>query len=70
MASASDNPQPIAQEEGRNNDGGPEIQKENESLWTYLTSDVDPAQCTGPLAAYSFMTGFMYVTALLNAGVS
>jgi hypothetical protein len=27
----------------------------------YLKGDVDPAQSTAPLAAYCFMTGFMYV---------
>jgi hypothetical protein len=31
------------------------------SLWSYLMADVDPAQCTGPLAAFCFMTGYMYV---------
>ena len=31
------------------------------SLWTYLMADVDPAQSTGPLAAFCFMTGYMCV---------
>jgi hypothetical protein len=31
------------------------------SVWSYLMADVDPAQCTGPLAAFCFMTGYMYV---------
>ena len=29
------------------------------SLWSYLTTDVDAAQITAPLAAYCFMTGYM-----------
>ncbi|GLB42938.1 putative protein of unknown function (DUF1275) [Lyophyllum shimeji] len=29
------------------------------SFWAHLNSDVDPAQTTGPLAAYCFMTGYM-----------
>jgi hypothetical protein len=32
------------------------------SLWTYLMADVDPAQSTGPLAAFCFMTGYMCVS--------
>ncbi|KAF8067999.1 hypothetical protein FPV67DRAFT_1494520 [Lyophyllum atratum] len=31
------------------------------SFWAYLNSDVDPAQCTGPLAAFCFMTGYIDV---------
>lgn len=31
------------------------------SLWTYMNSDVDPLESTGPLSAYCFMTGYMYV---------
>lgn len=31
------------------------------SLWAYLNAEVDPAMATMPLAAFSFMTGFMYV---------
>ncbi|KAF5383000.1 hypothetical protein D9615_004846 [Tricholomella constricta] len=31
------------------------------SFWTHLNSDVDPAQCTGPLAAFCFMTGYIDV---------
>ncbi|KNZ79449.1 hypothetical protein J132_09825 [Termitomyces sp. J132] len=31
------------------------------SFWTYLNSDVDPAQSTGPLAAFCFMTGYIDV---------
>ena len=34
------------------------------SFWSYLNSDVDPAQSTGPLAAFCFMTGYMYVVSL------
>jgi hypothetical protein len=34
------------------------------SLWTYLTTDVDPAKCTPALAAFSFMSGFMSVLLL------
>jgi hypothetical protein len=34
------------------------------SLWTYLMADVDPAQSTGPLAAFCFMTGYMCVSFL------
>lgn len=30
------------------------------SFWAYLQQDVDPAMCTAPLAAFCFMTGFMY----------
>ncbi|KAF8221588.1 hypothetical protein L208DRAFT_1327093 [Tricholoma matsutake] len=30
-----------------------------QSLWAYLMADVDPAQSTGPLAAFCFMTGFI-----------
>ncbi|KAF5387492.1 hypothetical protein D9757_006513 [Collybiopsis confluens] len=30
-----------------------------QSLWHFLNSDVDPKECTGPLIAYSFMTGFI-----------
>ncbi|KAJ8519010.1 hypothetical protein ONZ45_g4006 [Pleurotus djamor] len=29
------------------------------SLWDHLDANVDPAQSTGPLAAFCFMTGFM-----------
>ena len=29
------------------------------SFWSYLMADVDPAQTTGPLAAYCFMTGYV-----------
>ncbi|KNZ82148.1 hypothetical protein J132_07733 [Termitomyces sp. J132] len=29
------------------------------SFWSYLNSDVDPAQSTGPLAAFCFMTGYL-----------
>ncbi|KAF7291970.1 Aldedh domain-containing protein [Mycena indigotica] len=29
------------------------------SLWQHLNTDVDPAECTGPLAAFCFMTGFI-----------
>jgi len=31
------------------------------NLWEYLNADVDPNETTAPLAAYSFMTGYMYV---------
>lgn len=31
------------------------------SLWSYLVTDVDPAQANVPLAAYCFMTGYMWV---------
>ncbi|KAJ7255312.1 hypothetical protein C8J57DRAFT_1186564 [Mycena rebaudengoi] len=31
------------------------------TFWEHLNSDVDPAQCTPPLAAFCFMTGFMCV---------
>lgn len=31
------------------------------SLWSYLVTDVDPAQSTAPLAAYCFMTGYIDV---------
>ena len=30
------------------------------SLWSYLTTDVDSAWCTGPLTAFCFITGYMY----------
>ncbi|KIK58181.1 hypothetical protein GYMLUDRAFT_246220 [Collybiopsis luxurians FD-317 M1] len=30
-----------------------------QSLWHFLNSEVDSKECTGPLAAYSFMTGFI-----------
>ena len=33
--------------------------KNRVSLWSYLMTDVDPAQTTAPLAAYCFMTGYM-----------
>ncbi|KAJ7253725.1 hypothetical protein B0H12DRAFT_1202453 [Mycena haematopus] len=29
------------------------------SFWEHLNTEVDPAQCTGPLAAFCFMTGFI-----------
>ncbi|KAJ6616494.1 hypothetical protein B0H10DRAFT_1397323 [Mycena sp. CBHHK59/15] len=29
------------------------------TFWQHLNTDVDPAQSTGPLAAYCFMTGFI-----------
>ncbi|KAF8881792.1 hypothetical protein BD779DRAFT_1545336 [Infundibulicybe gibba] len=29
------------------------------SIWEHLMGDVDPAQATGPLGAYCFMTGFI-----------
>jgi hypothetical protein len=32
-------------------------------FWAYLNSSVDPDKSTGPLSAYCFMTGFMYVAA-------
>ncbi|KAG5651511.1 hypothetical protein H0H81_008376 [Sphagnurus paluster] len=31
------------------------------SFWEHLNSDVDPAQSTGPLAAFCFMTGYIDV---------
>ncbi|KAF8639369.1 hypothetical protein AX17_001558 [Amanita inopinata Kibby_2008] len=31
------------------------------SIWNYLMTEVDPAFCTGPLAAYCFMTGLIDV---------
>jgi hypothetical protein len=31
------------------------------NILTHLKGDVDPAQATGPLVAYCFMTGLMYV---------
>jgi hypothetical protein len=33
--------------------------KQTVSLWSYLMTDVDPAQTTAPLAAYCFMTGYV-----------
>ncbi|KAJ7572085.1 hypothetical protein C8J56DRAFT_1125730 [Mycena floridula] len=36
-----------------------EYQNSRHSLWSYLKADVDPVQCTGPLAAFCFMTGFI-----------
>jgi len=61
MASATSNSQSTAMRDTREPEMGESIEKETrrESLWTYLNSDVDPAQCTGSLAAYSFMTGFI-----------
>jgi hypothetical protein len=39
------------------------------TFWQHLNTDVDPAQSTGPLAAFCFMTGFMCVQEPLdNAG--
>ena len=35
--------------------------KQTATLRSYLMADVDPAQTTAPLAAYCFMTGFMWV---------
>jgi hypothetical protein len=32
------------------------------NILTHLKGDVDPAQATGPLVAYCFMTGMMYVS--------
>ncbi|KAJ7201559.1 hypothetical protein GGX14DRAFT_370909 [Mycena pura] len=29
------------------------------TFWQHLNAEVDPAQCTGPLAAFCFMTGFI-----------
>lgn len=31
------------------------------TFWQHLNTEVDPAQSTGPLAAFCFMTGFMCV---------
>jgi hypothetical protein len=33
----------------------------HQSLWKYLTTDVDPLRSTTPLAMYCFMTGFVLV---------
>jgi len=30
-------------------------------LWQYLMADIDANHSTAPLAAYCFMTGYMYV---------
>jgi len=30
-----------------------------QSIWSYLTTDVDPSSSTAPLAAFCFMTGFI-----------
>lgn len=38
--------------------------KSTVTLWEYLMADVDPAQTTGPLAAYCFMTGYMCVVSV------
>jgi len=44
---------------------GPKVDVENgshdslPSLWTYLNSDVEPMESTGPLAAFCFMTGYL-----------
>lgn len=52
---------------GRNRNGGDTEhgalakQQDKISLWAYLNTDVDPAQSTGPLSAFCFMTGYMYV---------
>jgi hypothetical protein len=32
------------------------------NILTHLKGDVDPAQATGPLVAYCFMTGLMHVS--------
>jgi small basic protein len=29
-----------------------------QSFWNYLSTEVEPKECTGPLASYCFMTGF------------
>lgn len=31
------------------------------TIWDHFMAEVDPALCTGPLTAYCFMTGFMFV---------
>ncbi|KDR72671.1 hypothetical protein GALMADRAFT_270629 [Galerina marginata CBS 339.88] len=35
--------------------------KDTVTLWTYLMTEVDPAQTTAPLAMYCFMTGYVDV---------
>ncbi|KAF8643154.1 hypothetical protein AX16_009198 [Volvariella volvacea WC 439] len=40
-------------------EGGRGVQQK--SFWEYLNSDIDPADATGPLAAYCFMTGYIDV---------
>lgn len=39
--------------------------RENSSLWQYLLADVDAGQTTWQLAAYCFMTGYVYVEVFL-----
>jgi len=39
-------------------------QPKSSTLRDYLMAEVDPALCTGPLAAYCFMTGLMFVILL------
>jgi hypothetical protein len=34
------------------------------TFWQHLNTDLDPAQATGPLSAFCFMTGFMCVPML------
>lgn len=31
----------------------------NSAVWDYLMTEVDTKQCTAPLSAFCFMTGFM-----------
>ena len=38
------------------------------SFWGYLQTDVDPAWSTAPLAAFCFMTGYMYAISLFEQG--
>lgn len=35
------------------------------TVWDHFMAEVDPAFCTGPLTAYCFMTGFMFVNCIL-----
>lgn len=65
------NPHPPAPPKGSNSTlGNHSISADIEQalaprMLSYLRADVDPAQSTGPLSAYCFMTGFMCASTLL-----
>ena len=52
---------PIASKVDVEGGDSPSEKKFSDSFWTYLNSDVDPAQANGPLAAFCFMTGYIDV---------
>ncbi|KAF7323591.1 Aldedh domain-containing protein [Mycena kentingensis (nom. inval.)] len=57
-APASPTTNPSAAEKGADLERGI-TQPTRPTFWEHLNTDVDPAECTGPLAAFCFMTGFI-----------